>query len=124
FSAAGRERLTALAAELRALRGRLSQSLPELVHDVERTLGLDVEVAARRGPSGRVNLDRFLDVAAEFEATGESPDLASFLAYLDAAETAERGLAPGEVDVSGERVQVLTVHGAKGLEWDAVFVAG
>lgn len=124
FSEAGTERLTALSAELRGLRRRLGQSLPELMHDVERSLGLDVEVAARRGPSGRANLDRFLDVAAEFEATGETPDLASFLAYLDAAETAERGLAPGEVDVAGDRVQILTVHGAKGLEWDAVFVTG
>jgi DNA helicase-2/ATP-dependent DNA helicase PcrA len=124
FSPEGYRRLSSLAAELRGLRRRTGQSLPELVHDVERTLGLDVEVAARRGPSGRVNLDRFLDVAAEFEAIGESPMLSAFLSYLDAAETAERGLAPGEVEVAGDRVQVLTVHGSKGLEWDAVFVAG
>ena len=124
FSPEGHRRLSQLSAELRGLRRRTGMALPELVHAVERTLGLDVEVAARRGPSGRVNLDRFLDVAAEFEAAGEAPTLSSFLAYLDAAETAERGLAPGEVEVSGERVQVLTVHGSKGLEWDAVFVTG
>ncbi|NEE04131.1 ATP-dependent DNA helicase [Phytoactinopolyspora halotolerans] len=124
FSAEGYRRLSALAEELRALRRRTGQSLTELVHDVERTLGLDIEVAARRGPTGRVNLDRFLDVASEFEGAGESASLPAFLAYLEAAETAERGLAPGEVEVSGDRIQVLTVHGAKGLEWDAVFVTG
>jgi DNA helicase II / ATP-dependent DNA helicase PcrA len=124
FSAAGRGRLLALAAELRGLRERVGQPLPELVHDVERTLGLDVEVAARADPTGRANLDRLLDVAAEFAASAEVPTLGAFLAYLDAAETAERGLRPGEVEVSGDRVQVLTVHGAKGLEWDAVFVTG
>ena len=100
------------------------ESLPDLVLDVERTLGLDVETAARRGPTGRANLDRFIDVAAEFAASGESPTLSAFLAYLDAAETAERGLRPGEVEVVGDVVQLLTVHGAKGLEWDAVFVVG
>jgi DNA helicase-2/ATP-dependent DNA helicase PcrA len=124
FSPEGHRRLTALSRQLRALRARVGQPLPDLVHDIERSLGLDVEVAARGDATGRANLDRFLDVTAEFAASGESPTLAAFLAYLGAAEEAERGLRPGEVEVSGDRVQILTVHGAKGLEWDAVFVAG
>ena len=45
------------------------------------------------------------------------------LAYLDAAEYVENGLAPAEVDASAhDRVQVLTVHAAKGLEWQVVAV--
>jgi DNA helicase-2/ATP-dependent DNA helicase PcrA len=124
FSPAGYRRLSSLAGELRGLRRRVDQPLPELVHDVERTLGLTVEVAARADETGRANLDRFGEVAAEFAGSAQAPSLSAFLAYLDAAETAERGLRPGEVEVSGDRVQLLTVHGAKGLEWDVVFVAG
>ena len=124
FSADGGRRLAGLSGELRALRRRSGQPLPDLVHDVERTLGLDVEVAAGLRAGGRTNLDRFLDVVTEFAASGEAPTLSAFLAYLDAAEIAERGLRPGEVEVLGDQIQVLTVHGAKGLEWDAVFVAG
>ncbi|MDK7272631.1 3'-5' exonuclease, partial [Actinotignum schaalii] len=50
--------------------------------------------------------------------------LGSFLAYLDMAEKREDGLdAPlGEPDPNA--VQILTVHGSKGLEWDGVVVFG
>jgi len=124
LSPAAHERLSRLRGELRSLRRRLGQPLPDLVADIERTTGLTVEVAAAAGPAGRANLDRFLDVAADYAAAGDDPSPRSFLAYLDAAAEEERGLDRGDVEVEGDRVQVLTVHGAKGLEWDAVFVVG
>ncbi len=34
----------------------------------------------------------------------------------------ENGLAPAELTVSHDRVQILTVHAAKGLEWQVVAV--
>ncbi|GAA2713696.1 ATP-dependent helicase [Micromonospora olivasterospora] len=131
YSAEGYARLRAYAEELALLRHRLDQTLPELIADVERTIGLDVEVAVRAGRDGtgdaglaRGHLDALGDVAARF--TGESPGatLSGFLAYLAAAEDEERGLAPGEVEVVEGAVQILTAHAAKGLEWDVVAVAG
>ena len=126
YSPPGYARMSALADELRALRRRLSAPLAELVADVERAIGVDIEVAARadRAGVGRVHLDRFLDEAARFAAEADEATLTAFLAFLDAAEVEENGLETGEVAVEKERVQILTVHAAKGLEWDVVAVPG
>ncbi|PZF94484.1 ATP-dependent helicase [Micromonospora deserti] len=131
YSAEGYARLRAYARELGLLRYRLDQSLPELIADVERTIGLDVEVAVRAGREGagdaglaRGHLDALGDVAARFNGETPGATLSAFLAYLAAAEDEERGLTPGEVEVVEGAVQVLTAHAAKGLEWDVVAVAG
>ena len=63
-------------------------------------------------------------VAADFANEAGEATLTAFLAFLKAAEDEENGLDAGEIVVDTERVQVLTVHGAKGLEWDVVAVPG
>ncbi|MFI1463481.1 ATP-dependent DNA helicase [Nocardia carnea] len=125
YSAAGYRRITTLGAELATLRERAGQPLTELVADVERTIGVGVEAQARRAltgsGAGREHLDAFAEVVAGYAAdTGAS--LGGLLAFLAAAESVENGLEPGEVEVAPDRVQVLTVHAAKGLEWEVVAV--
>lgn len=137
YSAAGYQRITALAAELSALRAHLGHRLPELVAEVRRVLGVDCEVRAAAGVeagwAGTEHLDAFADVVAGYaeRADGAATPLdasattsvAGLLAFLDVAETVENGLAPAPLAVARDRVQVLTVHSAKGLEWQVVAVA-
>ncbi|MDT4995608.1 MAG: ATP-dependent helicase UvrD/PcrA, partial [Actinoplanes sp.] len=71
YSAEGYLRLRAYSRELSALRQRLDQPLPDLVADIERTIGLDVEVAVRGWGAGdaglaRGHLDALGDVAARY----------------------------------------------------------
>jgi DNA helicase-2/ATP-dependent DNA helicase PcrA len=129
YSAEGYQRLRAYAREMAELRQRLDQPLPDLVADIERTIGLDVEVAVRGWGAGdaglaRGHLDALGDVAARYAGDADGGTLAGFLAFLAAAEEEERGLEPGQVDVVEGAVQILTAHAAKGLEWDVVSVAG
>ena len=122
YSPAAWGRISRLARELSWLRSRGAAPLTDLVADAERVLLLDAETAARPGPVGRAHLDAFADVVAEFAAGAEVATLPALLDYLQTAERAEDGLTPGEVEVASDRVQVLTVHAAKGLEWQVVAV--
>ena len=133
LSPEGQERVGWLSGVLGAIRRLTGLPLPDLVVEGERLLGLDIEVAADPDlhPSwGRAPLDALADVAAGYAAGADRVSLGGFLDWLDAAREHERGLEGvevpelAEVSVDTSAVQVLTVHAAKGLEWDAVAVPG
>jgi DNA helicase-2/ATP-dependent DNA helicase PcrA len=127
MSGEGLQRLSDLGRELRFLRLQsLGKPLNDLVADIEQMLGVRTEVLTRyhrdrRRSIGASHLDRFAEVVRSFaDLSGASPG--ALVDYLRAAEAREKGLDAGEVEKRGDCVQLLTVHKAKGLEWEIVAV--
>ncbi|WP_262852213.1 ATP-dependent DNA helicase [Mumia quercus] len=124
YSAEARARFAELSRLLRGLRRRAGGSPADLLRQVVAALGIDVELASTPGWAAQVaqdNLARLHDVVSDFVANDPSASLSAVLAYLDAEERFNDGLevaSPSDAD----SVKLLTVHTAKGLEWDAVFV--
>lgn len=125
FTAAGRVRLQDAARVFAGLRRSAGMPIPELVRLIELELRLDIELAANeaRGPARTAGdqLRAFVDELHGFLATDERGSLTSLLAWLDHAETLDE-FAPRTEPPEDDVVQLLTVHGSKGLEWDAVAV--
>ena len=83
-------------------------------------VGLEPSEAAR----ATANVSRFAELIAEFCETSADRSLEAYMHHLDlvllSGEDEESALVDGFVDA----IQVMTIHQAKGLEFDAVFVPG
>lgn len=125
LSDVARDRLAGLAATVRRMRGLTFLPLADLVLEAEKALGLDIEVLSRpeyTPAAARAHLDAFGDVAAQFSQSADRATLGGFLDWIKAAIDEERGLDRGYADATPDAVQVMTIHAAKGLEWDVVAV--
>jgi superfamily I DNA/RNA helicase/RecB family exonuclease len=69
----------------------------------------------------RANLEKFTAFAADFAKDRPLAVVADLVAELDEREAFELDLPIAEIE--GDRVAIMTIHKAKGLEWDHVFVA-
>ena len=124
YSAAALERFGRLAAELSYLRRHGDEPVLDLTRRVIATLGLEVELMATREfarTSRRDQLGTFLDAVAAYADVDGDASLGGLLAYLQAEIDQGTGLDQA-VPSDREAVKLLTVHKAKGLEWDLVFL--
>ncbi|WKD61776.1 ATP-dependent DNA helicase UvrD1 [Corynebacterium ciconiae DSM 44920] len=127
YSEEGYRRLTELSSQLRYLRSySLSKPLTEIIADIERVFSIRTEALVRRDPSadgsaGVAHLNQLAEKVAEFSRT-PGASLPSMLSYFELAKEREDGFDRAEVAVHSDRVQLLTVHKSKGLEWDTVAV--
>jgi len=106
----------------RNMRQLMGLSLPEISKAVAQELWLDVEVMShpnRKNPMAHLNA--FANVVANYANNSNHTSLNTFLDWLDFAEEREKFEVPAVTPETGV-VQVITVHAAKGLEWDFVAV--
>ena len=115
---------------LRMREGSAGLPLPEVVDHVLELSGLLEHYRnEKEGQDRLANLDELINAAASFVAeegqrepledgAQEQDDLASFLAHA-ALEAGEH-----QAGDSDDAVQLMTVHSAKGLEFNVVFISG
>ncbi|GAA5150859.1 ATP-dependent DNA helicase [Microbacterium pseudoresistens] len=125
ISPEGRARIRDAGEMLERLRRAAGQPIPDLLRLIESELRLDIELAVNetRG-SARVaatQLRAFGDEVRAFLSADERGTVGSLLAWLDKAESTDELMPRPEPPEPGV-VQLLTIHGSKGLEWDAVAV--
>ncbi|CAG4884889.1 DNA helicase II [Georgfuchsia toluolica] len=119
--------LAAFAALIEKLHEAIELPLPELVeHAIELSALRSHYLTEKEGQDRVANLDELINAASSFTAeegrVGEegelAADLASFLSHA-ALEAGEHQAGEGD-----DALQLMTVHSAKGLEFNAVFISG
>jgi DNA helicase-2/ATP-dependent DNA helicase PcrA len=124
LGAEARKRLRAFAERLSVIRKKSNAPLLELVQEIISRAGIADALdssAARTAPAAKQNISNFLDQVASFAPVEGEATLRSFIAYLDAAEDAEETLEATQ-PADQDSVKLMTVHSAKGLEFECVFV--
>ena len=122
LSATGRDRLRDAGQVFARLRARSGLDLLDFVTFVEQDLRLDIEVVANDSrPLGGATMDAFFDALTSYLAIDESAALGGFLGWLREAEWRDN-LSPRPEEPEPGCVQLMTIHGAKGLERDIVVV--
>ncbi|MFC5370380.1 ATP-dependent helicase [Arcanobacterium bovis] len=136
MSQAGARRIMEVAATLKDIRSYINLHLPELVLKVIDALNLYTLVEARYRGAKRLKsaFTQFVDLASDFANNNPQLGIGDFCRWIDAVENKERGGSEEsdqdipvfelhkEVVPQANVVQILTVHAAKGLEWDIVAV--
>ncbi|MGB7283959.1 MAG: ATP-dependent DNA helicase, partial [Candidatus Acidiferrum sp.] len=109
--------------------GRLVEFLSEQRKTLRRRTAREIladllewlEVAERASAQDRKYVTRLTEFAKEWEPKSETRGLAEFVEYLGYYSQAG-GTISLEDDFPGDAVQLMTVHGAKGLEFPQVFL--
>ncbi len=128
LSVDGRVRLEEFRDELAALRAEARRPVGEFLAEVIRRTGLLAELQAapdaERAMATQRNLAAFLDEVHAFAPLEGEVTLRAFLDYVETVEESDRPEWSPVQPSDEDSVKVMTIHQAKGLEFDTVFVPG
>ena len=120
YSPLGLERLADAYRVLSTLQAQRFGDVAELVVAIEQELGLDIELLAHpQRHLSRAARDAFMEALSGYLAFADDTGVAGFVQWLEEAERKDN-LSPRAEEPEAGCVQILTIHGAKGLEWDLV----
>jgi len=125
FSDAARARFERFAAEIRRLRRSLAEPVVDVLHRILQETGLEIEIAASSAAYRQrcaETVGAFLGVAAGFTDLEGEESVTAFRTFLKAAAAHERGLDVDLPPAESKTVKILTMHKAKGLEWEVVAI--
>ena len=122
LSAAGLARIKEAGEQIARLRRRVGVDLRELVTIAQQELLLDIEAVANESAATALSsLEAFMEPLSAYVDGEDRATLGGFLSWLKEAEKRER-LSPQSAPAEPGTVQIMTIHGAKGLEWDVVAI--
>lgn len=107
---------------IRAFRGKMDfYSLEELLQDILDSTGYvkELETSGEEDAKERIeNIDELISKVVTYEETAQEPSLSGFLEEVALVADIDR------LEENPDRVLLMTLHAAKGLEYDRVYLAG
>ncbi len=107
---------------IRAFRGKMEfYSLEELLQDILDSTGYvkELETSGEEDAKERIeNIDELISKVVTYEETAQEPSLSGFLEEVALVADIDR------LEENPDRVLLMTLHAAKGLEYDRVYLAG
>lgn len=120
LKSAARTKLSAFVRMIDSLAKKASGPAAPIIERVVRVSGLDesLQKTGHEGQNALENIDELVSAAAVYDQQSETPSLTDYLQQIALFSDTDA------YDASVERVALMTLHAAKGLEFEHVFILG
>lgn len=120
ISKAVKAKLAVFVNMIKEFRKDISGAVAPLVERVFTESGLadSLRASGPEGQNGLENVGELINAAAQYDQSTEKPSLLDYLQQISLFSDTDA------YDASGESVALMTLHAAKGLEFDNVFIIG
>lgn len=122
YSEAARARIIEIYQIFNELSNLPFSTIESLVARIQKIMNLDIETQANPARmNSEAALEAFFGALNAYQGATQHSSIVGFVSWLEDAERSDNFRPRSEPPENG-CVQILTIHGAKGLEWDLVAV--